>query len=127
MIARSITKSAGSTTQRPISLSLVILGTVRLRFVRHARDEDPGDHGAAKTSINCRSCEDECIKLPTKRSQTQNDVHDRPTKENGNLPLRDRSNARRPSSPWQNYEKCASGDEVCGTGKMVPSAGESGD
>jgi hypothetical protein len=31
------------------------------------------------------------------------------------------------SSPWQNYEECASGDEVCGTGKMVPSAGESGD
>jgi hypothetical protein len=31
------------------------------------------------------------------------------------------------SSPWQNYGRCASGDEVCGTGKMVPSAGESGD
>jgi hypothetical protein len=27
------------------------------------------------------------------------------------------------SSPWQNYGKCASGDEVCGTGKRVPSAG----
>jgi hypothetical protein len=34
---------------------------------------------------------------------------------------------RRLNSPWQNYGKCASGDEVCGTGKMVPSAGESGD
>ena len=30
------------------------------------------------------------------------------------------------SSLWQNYEKCTSGDEVCGTGKMVPSAGQSG-
>ena len=27
------------------------------------------------------------------------------------------------SSPWQNYGKCASGDEVCGTGRRVPSAG----
>jgi hypothetical protein len=27
------------------------------------------------------------------------------------------------NSPWQNYGKCASGDEVCGTGKRVPSAG----
>ena len=35
--------------------------------------------------------------------------------------------ATNPNSPWQNYEKCASGDEVCGTGKMVPSAGESSD
>jgi hypothetical protein len=32
-----------------------------------------------------------------------------------------------PSSPWQNYGKCASGEEVCGTGKMAPPAGESGD
>jgi hypothetical protein len=32
-----------------------------------------------------------------------------------------------PSSPWQNYGKCSSGDEACGTGKRVPSAGESGD
>ena len=32
-----------------------------------------------------------------------------------------------PNSPWQNYGKCASGDEVYGTGKRVPSAGESGD
>jgi hypothetical protein len=30
-----------------------------------------------------------------------------------------------PSSPWQNHGKSASSDEVCGTGKMVPSAGES--
>jgi hypothetical protein len=29
------------------------------------------------------------------------------------------------SSPWQNHGKSASSDEVCGTGKMVPSAGES--
>jgi hypothetical protein len=27
------------------------------------------------------------------------------------------------SSPWQNYGKCSSGDEACGTGKRVPSAG----
>ena len=32
-----------------------------------------------------------------------------------------------PNSPWQNHGKSANGDEVCGTGKMVPSAGESGD
>ena len=31
------------------------------------------------------------------------------------------------SSLWQNYEKCLSGDEVCGTGNMVPSAGQSGE
>ena len=31
------------------------------------------------------------------------------------------------NSPWQNYEKCASGDEMGGTGKMVASAGESSD
>jgi hypothetical protein len=35
--------------------------------------------------------------------------------------------AERPNSPWQNYGKCASGEEVCGTGKMAPPAGESGD
>ena len=29
------------------------------------------------------------------------------------------------NSPWQNHGKSASSDEVCGTGKMVPSAGES--
>jgi dTDP-4-amino-4,6-dideoxygalactose transaminase len=43
---------------------------------------------------------------------------------------RQRQEIRRSSianSPWQNYGKCASGEEVCGTGKMVPSAGESGD
>ena len=32
-----------------------------------------------------------------------------------------------PNSPWQNYGKCANGDEVCGTGKKVPSTGESSD
>jgi hypothetical protein len=32
-----------------------------------------------------------------------------------------------PSSPWRNYRNGASGDEVCGTGKKVRSAGESGD
>jgi len=32
-----------------------------------------------------------------------------------------------PNSPWQNYEKRTSGDEVCGTGKMVPSADKSGE
>jgi hypothetical protein len=31
------------------------------------------------------------------------------------------------NSLWQNYEKCASGDEVCGTGKMVPSADQLGE
>jgi len=34
---------------------------------------------------------------------------------------------RSPSSPWQNYEKRTSGDEVCGTGKKVPSADKSGE
>jgi len=37
------------------------------------------------------------------------------------------TNGETASSPWQNYGKCASGDEVCGTEKRVPSAGESGD
>jgi len=45
MTGRSITKSAGSRTQGPTSHILVILGTGLLRFVRPARDRDPGDHG----------------------------------------------------------------------------------
>jgi hypothetical protein len=32
-----------------------------------------------------------------------------------------------PSSPWQNYGECASGDEACGNGKKVPSAGQPGE
>jgi hypothetical protein len=31
------------------------------------------------------------------------------------------------AAPWQNYGKCVNGDEVSGTGKMVPSAGQSGE
>jgi len=32
------------------------------------------------------------------------------------------------NSPWRNYRNCASGDEMCGTGKRVPPSGDkSGD
>ena len=36
-----------------------------------------------------------------------------------------RNGTSSPNSPWQNHGKSASSDEVCGTGKMVASAGES--